>query len=368
MPARSITAVIVLLFFAAFISQAQLVLGDVHLGESSERHALICNTGNDFPDYYLENVDSFPAQSIQAYLTLKQLGYQDSEITLMVYHTGDDFVDVYGNNSNTLSKAVIDYENDAVTKDNLKKELMKLASTAGSDSEVVIYIVGHGSHVEGKPVFAFEDGTYASYDELVGWLKGLRSNKVILLLDFCYSGSFLGNSYPFAGTYITSASGGNIALFYWNWFNLTNPDTAIFGASGSVFFHPFWNMVAEGKSLREAYDYAKVQLLHWAEIDPTMYRDFRVARDVVRRQQPVIYVKEAGIVDLAPMAGVLSTVVTLLIVAVVVLYATVLFFTFRKQAKGQISSCGEASLGPGLSGAGRASVPSLSRGGSCISH
>ena len=368
MPARSITAVIVLLFFAAFISQAQSILGDVHLGESSARYALICNTGNDFPDYYLENVDSFPAQSIQAYQALKKLGYQDSKITLMVYHMGDDFVDIYGDNRNALGEAVIDYENGAVTKDNLKKELIKLVSDASSDSEVVIYIIGHGNYAGGKPVIAFEEGTYVSYDDLVGWLKGLKSNRVVLLLDFCYSGGFLGNSYPFAGAYITSVSGGNIALFYWNWVNLTNSDKAIFGASGSVFFHPFWNMVAEGKSLREAYNYAKVQLLHWGEIDPTMYRDFRVARDVVKRQQPIMYVKEAGIVDLTPIARALSTAVTLLIVAVVALYAAVLFFSFRKQTKGQISSYGEASPGPRLSGAGRASVPYLNRGGSGISR
>jgi len=149
---------------------------------------------------------------------------------------------------------------------------------------------------------------------------------------------------------------------------LTAADTAIFGASGSVFFHPFWNKVAEGESLREAYDYARGQLPHWADIDPTMYRDFRVARDVVKRQQPVMYVEEAGVIDLAPIVWVLSTVVAVLIAAVVVFYAAVLVFTLRRQAKGQISSCGGASPGPGPSGAGRASVPSLSRGGSCTSR
>ena len=354
MPARSVTAVIILLFLAAFISQAQPVLSDVYLGQSPERHAVICNTGNDFPDYYLEDVDSFPAQSMQAYLALKRLGYQDDEITLMVYHTGDDFVDVDGDNNNDLGKAVIDYENEAVTKDSLKIELMKLARAAGSDSEVVIYIVGHGGYAEGNVVFAFEDGTHVSYEELISWLEGLKSNRVILLLDFCYSGSFLENRFPFVGTYISSASDGNVALFHWNWVNLTAADTAIFGASGSVFFHPFWNKVAEGRSLREAYDYARVQLLHWADIDPTMYRDFRVARDVVKRQQPVMYVKEAGVYDLAPIAGALSTAVALLIVAVIALYAAILALTFRRRAKGQISSCGGASPGPRPSGAGRA--------------
>jgi hypothetical protein len=368
MSSKAIIIVVILLFLATFVPQAQLVLSDVYLGQSSERHDVICNTGNDFPDYSLENVDSFPARSLQAYFALKKLGYQDSEITLMLYHTGDDFVDAYGNNSNDLSKAVIDYENDAVTKDNLRKELMKLASNAGRDSEVVIYIIGHGGYTEGIPVFAFEEGTHVSYDELIGWLEGLKSNRVILLLDFCYSGSFLGGRYPFTGTYITSTSDGNIALFYWNWYNLTNTDTAIFGASGSVFFHPFWNEVAEGKSLREAYDYAKVQLLHWADIDPTIYRDFRAARDVVKRQQPVMYVKEADIIDLAPITGALSMVVTLLIIAVVVLYATVLFNTFRRQAKVQISSCGGASPDPGPSRVGRASVPFPSQGGSCTSR
>jgi glycosylphosphatidylinositol transamidase (GPIT) subunit GPI8 len=211
MPARSITAVVILLFLAVFISQAQLVLGDVYLGQPLERHAVICNTGNDFPDYYLEEVDSFPAQSIQAYLALKKLGYQDDQITLMVYHTNDDLVDVDGDGNNDLGKAVIDYENGAVTKENLRAELMRLASTAGSDSEVVIYIVGHGGYAEGNVVFAFEDGSRVSYEELIGWLDGLNSNRVVLLFDFCYSGSFLGNKFPFTGTYITSASDGNVA-------------------------------------------------------------------------------------------------------------------------------------------------------------
>jgi len=340
----------------------------VYLGQPTERHAVICNTGNDFPDYYLEEVDSFPAQSIQAYLALKKLGYQDDQITLMVYHTNDDLVDVDGDNNNDLGKAVIDYENSAVTKENLRTELMRMASTAGGDSEVVIYIVGHGGYAEGNVVFAFEEGTHVSYEELISWLEGLRSNRVVLLLDFCYSGGFLGSKFPFTGTYITSASDGNVALFYWNWVNLTAADKAIFGASGSVFFHPFWNKVAEGRSLREAYDYARAQLLRWADIDPTMYRDFRVARDVVKRQQPLMYVKEAGVIDLAPIVGALSTAVAVLIVAVAVFYAAVLVFALRRQTKGQISSYGVATPGPGPSGAGRASVPSQSRGGSCTSR
>jgi hypothetical protein len=368
MPAKSITILIILLFFAASLSQVQLILGDAHPARSTQRYALICSTANDFPDYYLENVDSFPAQSIQAYLALKKLGYQDNEITLMVYHTGDDSVDIYGDKINALSEAVIDYENGAVNKDNLRNELMRLASTASSDSEVVIYIIGHGIFAAGAPVFAFEDGTYITHDEFFDWLQGLKSNNVILLLDFCYSGSFLGGSYPFTGVYITSASDGNVAMFYSNWVHLTDADMAIFGPSGSVFFHPFWNMIAEGKGLGEAYRYGKVQLLHWADIDPTIYRDFRLAKDVVQRQQPTMYVKEAGVFDFTPLANALSTVVMLLIIAVVILYTTVLFVTLRKQARGQISSFGEANYGPKQLRVGQASVPSLSQGESYILH
>jgi len=66
------------------------------------------------------DTDGFPAQALQVYWVLKNQGYTDDNIFLMLYHTNDTIIDIDANDpfTNDLNRsgivAVIDVENDDV--------------------------------------------------------------------------------------------------------------------------------------------------------------------------------------------------------------------------------------------------------------
>jgi hypothetical protein len=279
----------VLIFSAAFIVQTDFGKQEFYIGTTAPfRQALIINTWNDFPDHTLEDVDSFPCQALQAYRALKNVGYADDEITLMVYHSGDEFIDGDGDGVNDLDGAIIDYENGEVNRKNLEAELTRIAFLSDASTEVVIYIVAHGAYSGYENAFSFEDGSKMSSNEFFDLLAPIRSENVFLFLDFCYSGGFLGGEHPFKGVYLWAASDNNLDLFYWNYKNIPEAEKAIFGESGSVFFHPFWKIIADGGGLMDAFQYARSQLLRWQRVDPTVYRQ---GVDLPLKQGPNISVE-----------------------------------------------------------------------------
>lgn len=283
-------ALAVLIFSATFIVQTDFGRQEFYLGTMAPyRHALIINTWNDFPDHALENVDTFPCQALQAYRALKNVGYTDDEITLMIYHTGDGFIDGDGDGVNDLEGVTIDYENAEVNRRNLEAELTRIAFFSDESAEVVIYIVAHGSYSGYENAFSFEDGSKMSSGDFFSLLAPIRSENVFLFLDFCYSGSFVGGQHPFKGVYLWAASGNNLDLFYWNYKNIPEAEKVIFGESGSVFFHPFWKVIAEGGGVMDAFQYGRSQLLRWQRVDPTVYRQ---GVDLPLKQEPDICVEK----------------------------------------------------------------------------
>ena len=99
------TLAIFLIVLVLCIPQIGKVMDDVYIGWVPEKYALIINTWNDFPLEGLSNVDALPAQALHAYDSLRKASSKDNEITLMVYHTGDNFVDYDGDKVDDLSKA-----------------------------------------------------------------------------------------------------------------------------------------------------------------------------------------------------------------------------------------------------------------------
>ena len=72
------------------------------------RLALIVNTWNDFPNENATDVDAMPAQALQAYFTLKERGFSEENINLMLCHHNQSFIDVEGDGSNDLEQVVVD--------------------------------------------------------------------------------------------------------------------------------------------------------------------------------------------------------------------------------------------------------------------
>jgi hypothetical protein len=286
----------VLLLSAAFIVQTDFGRPEFYLGATApSRMALIINTWNDFEDHSLIDVDSFPSQSIQAYKALMAAGYTNDEITLMIYHTGDDFVDGDGDGVNDLDGVTIDYENSEVTRENLERELTRMAFLSDESTEVMIYVVAHGGFSGYENAFSFEDGSKVSSNEFFDLLAPIKSENVFLFLDFCYSGSFVGEHRPFQGVYLWAASGNNLDLFYWNYKYMPEGLRAVFGESGSVFFHPFWKAIQEGGGVMDAFQYGRSQLLKWQRVDPIVYRE---GADLPLKQSPDIRIEKGWVSDI----------------------------------------------------------------------
>ena len=236
----------------------------------NKKHALIVNTWNDFPEQNACDVDAFPAQALQAYYVLKDKGYNDDDICLIVYHANDSFVDFNGDDVNDLTNATIDTEDNLVTKEVLKSAMENLTHNVGQYDEVTVYLAGHGLNIsDNLSALSFEKGGYVTQNEFAEWLDKLYCKRILILLDFCYSGTF-GSFLEKPGRSIVCAAEDNkIAWNYWDWGETLNEtNKAIFGPAGSAFFHPFWKKFGEGATLRESFEHGWMECYRWGLIDP----------------------------------------------------------------------------------------------------
>jgi len=264
-----------------------MILASINTGK---RHILILNTWNDFPLENATDVDAMPAQALHAYLVLNDRGYREDEIYLMLYHPNDNLIDVNGDGENDLPKVVIDVENYQVNKENLVAWLEKISNISDRYDEIIIYIVAHGEQTNGNfSAFSFENGGRITSKEFTEYLKPIKYRKMILLLDFCYSGNFGSVLIKPGRVIVASAEDNKISWYYWNW-RLNETDKKIFGSSGSVFFHPFWNKVKEGATIQEAYQYGREKCLRWSNFDPK-------SKNIIQNQNPQIYTQERTICE-----------------------------------------------------------------------
>jgi hypothetical protein len=257
------------------------------LGQISGRQlVVIANTWNDFPKENATDVDAMPAQALQAYLVLKNGGFTDSQIELMLYHPNNTLIDVDGDGTNDLIGAMIDSENYLVTKETLRASIDELLKEAGKNDEVTIYIVAHGELVGGSVGFSFESGYTVTSKEFEGWFTNSTCKRLNIFLDFCYSGNFARSLAKAGRRVIYAAEDSREEWFYWSWRDLLNEtDRATFGNSGSAFFHPFWKKFSEGSTVYEALQYGKEQCLRWGSIDSK-------SRSMTQVQNPGIYTQE----------------------------------------------------------------------------
>jgi hypothetical protein len=220
------------------------------------------------------NIDSdgFPAQALQVYWILINQGYKDEDIFLMLYHTGDDIIDIDSSDGflNDLNRsgveATIDVENDGVNATRFKQELDisssgSFASSINSKDQLILYMVDHGSNTilgDGNATFHFEaDGSYITELEFINLLSQINCERMLINLDFCFSGNFLNeNSNIGASWYelpnavlITSTTD----IFSWYWRDNNNAD----GFAGSWFFHHFWDQLNQNMTIANAFNFAK---------------------------------------------------------------------------------------------------------------
>jgi len=217
------------------------------------------------------NSDGFPAQALQVYWILKGHGYTDENIFLMLYHTGDDVIDIdafdiYTNDLNRSGVlADIDVENDDVNASRFKQELNKsisgsFASGIRQRDQLIIFMTDHGSNgvlPDKNATFHFEaDHSHITELEFYNLVKEIDCARLMINVDCCFSGNFLNEKKPIGQSwynlpnclFISAASD----VFSWYWINNRNPD----GYAGSWFFHPFWDQLDQNQTIVNAFNFA----------------------------------------------------------------------------------------------------------------
>lgn len=224
--------------------------------QASKKDAILINTWNDFPN--ASDVNAYPYQILQAYDVLKSQGYEDDNIYLFLYHLN--------NNINT-NGVVIDYENENIKNSTFLNIIRSLSNEISYNDSVLIYIVAHGNRCGYNTMITFENNDSIKQDVLIKNIKLLNCNKIIILLDFCYSGNFISSLKASNKLIITASDGSHQAWNYWDWTNLTGEDKTIYGDSGSAFFHPFWYSLKYNGDYVTAFNYGKEKCIEWGEID-----------------------------------------------------------------------------------------------------
>ncbi|NVM37017.1 MAG: hypothetical protein HWN81_15580, partial [Candidatus Lokiarchaeota archaeon] len=201
------------------------------------------------------------------YWILRNHGYSDDNIFLMLYHKNDAVIDIYADDgkSNDLSGAVVDVEDDDVNASRFKQELNvsiegSFASSIISKDQLIIYMVDHGSNkiVSGNnATYHFEaDNSYISETEFYNLVKQINCESMMINIDSCFSGNFLNiNSNIGQSWYnipksilITSSTD----IFSWYWKDNNNLD----GFAGSWFFHIFWDQLNQNRTIEDSFEYA----------------------------------------------------------------------------------------------------------------
>ena len=214
------------------------------------------------------DTDGFPAQALQVYWILKNQGYTDENLFLMLYHTGDSIIDINASDGipNDLVGAVIDVENDDVNTSRFKSELDvsisgSFASEIQTNDELIIFITDHGSNKvlsDGNATFHFEaDDSYITEVEFYNLVKQINCARMLINIDMCFSGNFLNENANIGFSWynipnsilITSTTD----ILSWYWRDNNNAD----GFAGSWFFHQFWEQINQSQTVGDAFNYAK---------------------------------------------------------------------------------------------------------------
>jgi hypothetical protein len=218
-----------------------------------------------------KNSDGFPAQALQVYWILKDHGYSDDNVFLMLYHTGDNVIDIDANDgyTNDLNRsgvlADIDVENDDVNASRFKEELDvsnpgSFASSLRAKDQLIIFMTDHGSNAvlpDKNATYHFEaDNSYINETEFYDLVKEIPCSRMLICVDCCFSGNFLNENrnigqswYDLPNCILISAASN---ILSWYWINNKNLDRF----AGSWFFHPFWEQLDLNQTIISAYNFA----------------------------------------------------------------------------------------------------------------
>ncbi|NLG16323.1 MAG: choice-of-anchor D domain-containing protein [Fibrobacter sp.] len=207
------------------------------------RALIVAGTAFDDHTYFTKNI---APNCNWAYQKLLDRGFSNEQIHYMNPVGWQSLKDPF-----TDSKIV---DNTTVTLDALRKFMLsnEVKNDVKNSVPLIVYLLGHGSSALNNGRFYLNKTEYLTPDTLAEWLDSYgdlpSSAQVILILDFCYSGSFqskLRTSVEQNRVVITSSDAANAAYF-----NM-----------GKCFSWNIWNDVYRGKDLAEAFRDA----LNWSD-------------------------------------------------------------------------------------------------------
>jgi len=242
-----------------------------------DKWALICASDDDEDGRFISN-------ALQAYYALKNHGYDDEHIILILCHNTQNIVHLddlkvnilFGpdGKKGTRDDPIIDYDiplswplNVFGMKASLALGMWELSQKVKENDEVLIYLRNHGSlDAQHWTYFCFEDGSRVREDVFAKWLDMIKCHKLVFVGDFCHSGCFIDESHSSAPDRINGMNKPKRILISacdcgtGNSFSFMDepPKPPLPGDfCGSFFGYPFWKALNAGKSYKDAFENAK---------------------------------------------------------------------------------------------------------------
>ena len=255
--------------FVFIIIISAIIIGiSIHTNPNklSHRYAVILNLTNDFPQ--TKDAPAFPAEAIQAYWAIKTFNVPDENIYLFLNLDTLQYIDYDYNGTNDLSNVSIDYLDDQISWGAVYDLFNTLAKKLTNEDELVIYATTHG-YILNSTFAAMRGNDFLIFEnEFKDMIDKITVRKMVLILDFCYAGNFASNLLASNRIIISSVTNNEEMWCYWNWgnylaYNNMNNMLEMFGDSGTVFSHPFWNAIIKNNTLIDAFNYANSSFRNW---------------------------------------------------------------------------------------------------------
>jgi VCBS repeat protein/flagellar hook capping protein FlgD/ASPM-SPD-2-Hydin domain-containing protein/fibronectin type III domain protein len=203
--------------------------------------------GTDFNDnrYFYENISP---NCNWVYTKLRQRGFTDSLITYFNPVGWQSIGGAYHENSNIVDET-------RMTRGGLKERILGYKERVRNGVPLVISLVGHGSRSEQNGKFYLSPDEFLTPDSLSSWLDtynrdeeghvtGELATPIVIVLDFCYSGSFLAKLRSSSQNRVVIASASAERQSYFQ--------------NGQSFSYAFFKQIGKGGNLAQAWAAGKV--------------------------------------------------------------------------------------------------------------
>lgn len=214
--------------------------------------------GTDFSDnrYFFENI---APNCNWAYSKLRQRGFTDSLITYFNPVGWQSIGGAYHENSNIVDET-------AMTVAKLKERILSYKSRVRNGVPLVLSFIGHGGRTEQNGKFYLSPTAFITPDSLDAWLDTYNQDAegnvtdtlrtpMVVLLDFCYSGTFIPK--------LRSSTQNRIVI------TASAADRQAYFQNGQSFSYAFFKQIGKGGNLAQAWAAGKA----WSDANTTLGQD-----------------------------------------------------------------------------------------------